>query len=236
MKVPVSITVNGRRYQRDVEPRLLLVHFIRDLGGYDRHQGRLRHQPVRRVHRAARRRRRQVVHLSRRPGRRRADHDHRRARAGRHAASAAGSLLEQARPAVRLLHAGHDPGRARAAASTIRSRSTKRSATGSKATCAAAPATRTSSARSAKRRRRWRGGDAMSTRIFGSGIRRREDPRLITGRGDLHRRSHAAGHAPRRDAAQPARARAHQEHRREPRAKTRPVSSRSTPARDIAAR
>ena len=33
MKVPVSITVNGRRYERDVEPRLLLVHFIRDLGG-----------------------------------------------------------------------------------------------------------------------------------------------------------------------------------------------------------
>jgi carbon-monoxide dehydrogenase small subunit len=33
VKVPVSISVNGRRYQRDVEPRLLLVHFIRDLGG-----------------------------------------------------------------------------------------------------------------------------------------------------------------------------------------------------------
>ena len=33
MKLPVSITINGRRYQRDVEPRLLLVHFIRDLGG-----------------------------------------------------------------------------------------------------------------------------------------------------------------------------------------------------------
>jgi aerobic carbon-monoxide dehydrogenase small subunit len=33
VKVPISLTVNGRRYQRDVEPRLLLVHFIRDLGG-----------------------------------------------------------------------------------------------------------------------------------------------------------------------------------------------------------
>ena len=32
MKIPVSITVNGRRAERDVEPRLLLVHFIRDLG------------------------------------------------------------------------------------------------------------------------------------------------------------------------------------------------------------
>src|SRR5262245_44535522 len=28
----VSITVNGRRYQRTVEPRLLLVHFLRDAG------------------------------------------------------------------------------------------------------------------------------------------------------------------------------------------------------------
>jgi carbon-monoxide dehydrogenase small subunit len=33
VKVPVSIIVNGRRYERDVEPRLLLVHLIRDLGG-----------------------------------------------------------------------------------------------------------------------------------------------------------------------------------------------------------
>jgi carbon-monoxide dehydrogenase small subunit len=29
----ISITLNGRRYDRDVEPRQLLVHFIRDLGG-----------------------------------------------------------------------------------------------------------------------------------------------------------------------------------------------------------
>jgi carbon-monoxide dehydrogenase small subunit len=29
----ISITVNGRRYDREVEPRQLLVHFIRDLGG-----------------------------------------------------------------------------------------------------------------------------------------------------------------------------------------------------------
>jgi aerobic carbon-monoxide dehydrogenase small subunit len=30
MRVPVSVTVNGRSYQREVEPRLLLVHFLRD--------------------------------------------------------------------------------------------------------------------------------------------------------------------------------------------------------------
>jgi carbon-monoxide dehydrogenase small subunit len=33
MGVPVSITVNGRRHERDVEPRQLLVHFIRDTLG-----------------------------------------------------------------------------------------------------------------------------------------------------------------------------------------------------------
>jgi len=30
MRVPVSVTVNGRSYEREVEPRLLLVHFLRD--------------------------------------------------------------------------------------------------------------------------------------------------------------------------------------------------------------
>ncbi len=33
MNVPVSITVNGVRHKRDVEPRLLLVHFLRDVLG-----------------------------------------------------------------------------------------------------------------------------------------------------------------------------------------------------------
>ena len=33
MKLPVKITVNGRVYEREVEPRLLLVHFLRDVLG-----------------------------------------------------------------------------------------------------------------------------------------------------------------------------------------------------------
>lgn len=33
MKVPVSITVNGRLCEQEVEPRLLLVNFIRDVTG-----------------------------------------------------------------------------------------------------------------------------------------------------------------------------------------------------------
>ncbi len=33
VKFPISVTLNGRRYQREVEPRQLLVHLIRDMGG-----------------------------------------------------------------------------------------------------------------------------------------------------------------------------------------------------------
>ena len=33
MKVPVKLTINGRAYQQEVEPRLLLVHFIREVAG-----------------------------------------------------------------------------------------------------------------------------------------------------------------------------------------------------------
>jgi carbon-monoxide dehydrogenase small subunit len=33
MTVPVTISVNGRAIQRDIEPRLLLVHFLRDVAG-----------------------------------------------------------------------------------------------------------------------------------------------------------------------------------------------------------
>ena len=32
MKCPLGINVNGRSYQQDIEPRLLLVHFLRDAG------------------------------------------------------------------------------------------------------------------------------------------------------------------------------------------------------------
>ncbi len=33
MNIPVSITVNGVQHNQDVEPRLLLVHFLRDVLG-----------------------------------------------------------------------------------------------------------------------------------------------------------------------------------------------------------
>jgi carbon-monoxide dehydrogenase small subunit len=33
MTVPVTITINGRPYRHSVEPRLLLVHFLREIAG-----------------------------------------------------------------------------------------------------------------------------------------------------------------------------------------------------------
>ena len=33
MKVPVTVSVNGRAFQREVEPRMLLAHFLRDVAG-----------------------------------------------------------------------------------------------------------------------------------------------------------------------------------------------------------
>ena len=51
-RVRVSVEVNGTHYEREVEPRLLLVHFLRDeLGLTGTHVG-LRHVQLRRLHRA----------------------------------------------------------------------------------------------------------------------------------------------------------------------------------------
>jgi carbon-monoxide dehydrogenase small subunit len=33
MQIPITITINGQPYQRTVEPRLLLVQFLRDVAG-----------------------------------------------------------------------------------------------------------------------------------------------------------------------------------------------------------
>src|SRR5262245_46065401 len=33
MKIPITLTINGQQYAQTVEPRLLLVHFLRDVAG-----------------------------------------------------------------------------------------------------------------------------------------------------------------------------------------------------------
>ena len=45
----VTMTVNGDEVSREVEPRLLLVHFLRDQLRPDRHPLGLRHVELRRV-------------------------------------------------------------------------------------------------------------------------------------------------------------------------------------------
>jgi aerobic-type carbon monoxide dehydrogenase small subunit (CoxS/CutS family) len=45
----VKITINGQLYERDVEPRLLLTHFIRDIAGLTGHTSDVRRASVGRV-------------------------------------------------------------------------------------------------------------------------------------------------------------------------------------------
>ena len=40
-KVPIKVTVNGVEHSADIEPRLLLVHFLRENTATDRHAYRL---------------------------------------------------------------------------------------------------------------------------------------------------------------------------------------------------
>ena len=78
--ITVDVTVNGRRYREDVEPRLLLSDFLRTPPRPHRDARRLRARGLRRVHGAARRRRRPLVPPARRAGRRRRDRHRRGAR------------------------------------------------------------------------------------------------------------------------------------------------------------
>ena len=145
MKCPVTITVNGSEHAREVEPRLLLVHYLRETLGLTGHQRRLRHQPVRRLHRPARRQGREVLHRARGAGRRR--------EVTTIEGLAQDGKLHPLQQAFWEKHGlqcgfctpGHDPDRVRPAAAATRSPPRPRSATASRATSAAAPATRTSS-------------------------------------------------------------------------------------------
>ena len=65
----IKVTVSGEVREADVEPRLLLVHLLRDASA-DRHARRLRHEQLRGVHGPRQRRKRQVLHDVRGPGRR----------------------------------------------------------------------------------------------------------------------------------------------------------------------
>ena len=156
MTIKVSMKVNGKPVAAEVEARTLLVTYIREnlrlTGthvGCDTAQcgactvlmnGRAIKSLLDRRH----------------AGRRRRHHDHRgRGQARRHAAPDAGGVQGEPRPAVRLLHARHGDERARFREEPSRTRPTRKCARRSTATCAAAPATTTSSRASSPARKPW---------------------------------------------------------------------------------
>ncbi len=197
--------------------------------GPHRHQRRLRDQPVRRLHRAGRRQGDQVVHAARAAGRRPVGHDHRRPGDQRQAPPAAAVVLGQPRSAVRLLHAGDDPrlgGAPLRQPASVRGRD-PRGPQGQPLPLHRLP--QHHQVGEGRRRARPRGRSRSMPGIIGSSIKRREDPALITGRGKYTDDFKMPGHAARRDRAQPACARAHQEHRHQGRARGRQAWSRSTP-------
>ena len=143
--VAVSVTVNGTVQSSDVEPRLLLVHYLRDtLGLTGTHVGcdtsncgactvlvdgvSVKSCTVLAVQADGA----EVTTIE-------------GMAAGDGPASAAGGVLGRARPAVRLLHPGHDHGRRRPAPAQPGPVGGGDPRTGSPATCAAARATTTSS-------------------------------------------------------------------------------------------
>ena len=122
MKRKISLTINGKPYADEVEPRLLLIHYLREVVGLTGpHIGcetsicgactvMLDGKAVKICTmfavQADGREVLTIEGLARR----------------RQARSRAGGLLERARPAVRLLHARHDPDHQAAAGAIIRIR------------------------------------------------------------------------------------------------------------------
>ena len=198
----IVVHVNGMARQARVEPRLTLADFIRErchLTGT--HLG-LRARRVRRLHGAARRRGRALLPRVRGPGRRRrGHHDRGHERSRRRALAGAGGVPRRARSAVRVLHArvrgvGH-----RVPARQPEPHRRRRSARGSPATSAAAPATRASSAPSEPRPTRRtpelsRAGldtDSMASSSAGTKIGGTADAAGVVDVGLVHRRVRQRG-------------------------------------------
>ena len=137
----ITLTVNGEAREADVEPRLLLVHLLRDVFGLTgTHVGcdtsncgactiHVDGQSAKSCTMLAVQASGAEIKTIEGHGRR------------RDAPPAPAGVLGPARPPVRLLHAGDDHAVGLAARSRTRTRPTRRSARGSAATCAAAPAT-----------------------------------------------------------------------------------------------
>ena len=61
-KSQISLTVNGKKEEALVEPRTLLIHFLREQLNLYRTAYRLRHHPLRCLHRRSRRQIGEILH------------------------------------------------------------------------------------------------------------------------------------------------------------------------------
>ena len=142
----VELQVNGKRVEVDIEPRCTLARLPAREPGPRGHPCRLRAWRVRRLHDPGRRRAGTILPDAGGAGRWPQAHHHRGPEPRpRRAERAAGCLLRDARAAMRLLHARHDP---RRPTRCWRARWSRRGPTSSRpspATCAAARATARSS-------------------------------------------------------------------------------------------
>ena len=109
MKQKISLTINGKPYTDEVEPRLLLIHYLREVVGLTGPHIGCETSTCGACTVAARRQGDEILHHVRRPGGWPRCADHRGACRQRQARSSPGGLLERARPAMRILHARHDP-------------------------------------------------------------------------------------------------------------------------------
>ena len=152
----VSMTVNGKPVSAETEDRTLLVYFLREqLRLTGTHIGCDTSQCgacVVHVERASAVKSCTMFAVQAEGAR---GHHDRGPRQGRQAASGAGSVPRESRPAMRLLHAGHDHDGGRHDPPQARCSTARRSATSSKAISAAAPAITTSSRRSRTRPSAW---------------------------------------------------------------------------------
>ena len=219
----VTININGEQVSRDVEPRQLLVHFIRDTPGPDRHALGLRHLQLRRVRGADGRPAGQVVHDARGDVRGPRDPDRRVARGRRPARPGPAGLPRDARAPVRLLHPGDADDEPRAPGREPESdrrgdphRDLRRRSAGARATRTSSPRSSGPPSTRPPRGRRSEDGHGREPPEHGAGAADRlraaeaQGGRALHPRqGQLPGRHPAAGHGARRGPAQPLRARAH---------------------------
>ena len=106
----MRLNINGKTVDVDVEPDTPLLWVIREQGRPDRHEIRLRHRAVRRLHGAHRRRGDALLRRCRSATRRQEDHHHRGPRAERRAHPVQKAWIEHDVPQCGYCQKRHDHG------------------------------------------------------------------------------------------------------------------------------